>query len=57
MSRGVPQGTTGVANVSDNQPRTVTAYFTADGIKTATPVKGLNIVRYSDGSSKKIVVK
>lgn len=57
VSRGVPQGTTGVANISDNQPRTVTAYFTADGIKTATPVKGLNIVRYSDGSSKKIVVK
>ncbi len=30
--------------------------FSADGQRLAVPVKGLNIVKYSDGSVKKVVV-
>ena len=31
--------------------------FSADGQRLAVPVKGLNIVKYSDGSARKVVVK
>lgn len=31
--------------------------FSADGQRLAVPVKGLNIVKYSDGSERKVVVK
>ena len=31
--------------------------FSADGQRLAVPVKGLNIVKYSDGTARKVVVK
>uniref|UniRef100_UPI0025F874BE leucine-rich repeat protein n=1 Tax=Prevotella sp. TaxID=59823 RepID=UPI0025F874BE len=31
--------------------------YSADGQRLAVPVKGLNIVKYSDGSARKVVVK
>ena len=31
--------------------------FSADGQRLAVPVKGMNIVKYSDGSTRKVVVK
>lgn len=31
--------------------------FSADGQRLAVPVKGLNIVKYSDGTVRKVVVK
>lgn len=35
---------------------TVAGYYSLDGRKLDAPVKGINIVRYSDGTSKKVVV-
>ena len=35
----------------------ITGYFRIDGTRIATPQKGINIVRYSDGTSRKIIVK
>ena len=33
------------------------AYYTADGRRTAGPAKGLNLVRMSDGSVRKVILK
>ena len=34
-----------------------TARYTLDGRRIDAPVKGINIVRYSDGSVRKVMVK
>ena len=44
----------GSVNVTDNGKA---EYYTIDGRKVDAPVKGLNIVRMSNGETKKIVVK
>lgn len=38
-------------------PTTIVGYYTIDGKRISTPVKGVNIVKYVDGSTKKIFVK
>ena len=48
---------TGIVGVKDDAKKTVVATFNAAGQKVAAGTKGLNIVKYSDGSSKKVVVK
>ncbi len=32
-------------------------YYTTDGRKVPSPQRGINIVRYSDGTTKKVRVK
>ena len=32
-------------------------WFSLDGRKLGKPQKGLNIIRYSDGTSKKVLIK
>ena len=56
-SRVVPQSETGIAAVTGSQQPTITGYYTPDGMKTSRPTSGLYIVRYSDGTSRKVVVK
>lgn len=41
----------------ENAAATVTSYYTIDGKLLQAPRKGVNIVRYSDGSTRKIVMK
>ena len=53
----VPQSETGIAAVTGSQQPTITGYYTPDGMKTSRPTSGLYIVRYSDGTSRKVVVK
>lgn len=36
---------------------TETARYTADGVRVDAPVKGVNIVRYSDGTVRKVIVR
>lgn len=53
-----PKASTGIAGVkTEVDNKTVVATYNAAGLKVAPGTKGLNIVKYSDGSSKKIVVK
>lgn len=47
---------TGIDNVEANDAVEV-ARFTADGKRISAPQKGINIIRMSDGSTRKIVVK
>lgn len=45
-----------VSTTADTAKRTVVGYFGMDGTRLQTPRKGINIVKYADGSSKKVVV-
>lgn len=47
---------TGVATIKDLDRKEVSLY-SVDGKKLDRPVRGVNIIRYSDGSSKKIYLK
>ncbi len=46
---------TGIANVANKN--TSKHYFSLDGKRLATPQRGLNIIKMSDGTTKKIVIK
>lgn len=42
---------------ADNAAGRVAGYYTLDGTRITAPQKGLNIVRYADGTSRKVVIK
>jgi hypothetical protein len=48
--------TTGIKEVNSNVTKAV-QYYSIDGKRIATPQRGLNIIRTSDGKTKKVVVK
>lgn len=51
-------GTSGISGTTaDKTNATETARYTADGRKISEPVKGLNIIRMSDGTIRKVIVK
>lgn len=41
----------------EHSPLTIEHYYTPDGVRIDNPQRGLNIVRMSDGTSRKVVVK
>ena len=49
--------TSGIDSVILNPDAKEVSRFSADGQRLAVPVKGLNIVEYSDGTARKVVVK
>lgn len=52
----IPDGGTGIVNIeAAEEVKTVEAYYTLDGVRVDEPVKGVYIVKYSDGTAKKIV--
>ena len=53
----VSKYTTGVENVKNDAEATVVAYYTVNGVQVAAPVKGVNIVKMSDGTTRKVLVK
>lgn len=55
----VEECATGIIQMNNDgaQPATVDAYFTPDGRQVSAPQRGLNIVRMSDGTIKKVVIK
>lgn len=48
---------TGISNVENTSNVYEVARYTVDGKRIAAPQKGINIVRMSDGSTRKVVVK
>ena len=48
---------TGIDSVTTNSDAKEVSRYSVDGQKLDAPVKGLNIVKYSDGSIKKVIVK
>lgn len=51
------ENVTGIANVADAEGKTPVAYYTVGGVKSSVPQKGISIVKYSDGSVQKVLVK
>jgi len=49
--------TTGIKTVSATLDAKEVSRYSVDGQKLDAPVKGLNIVKYSDGSIKKVIVQ
>ena len=49
--------TSGIDSVILNPDAKEVSRYSADGQRLAVPVKGLNIVEYSDGTARKVVVK
>ena len=48
--------TSGIDKVATDN-KVVVGYYAVDGSKRQQLEKGVNVVKYSDGSSKKIIVK
>ena len=48
---------TGISTVVPAESKTVVARYAADGTRLSAPVKGINIVKYSDGTSQTVLVK
>ena len=50
-------GTTGIERAESSEQTVEVARYTLDGRRVAAPVRGVNIVKYSDGTVVKQVVK
>lgn len=48
---------TAISGPSVTGERTVTGIYSADGVKLSQPKSGLNIIRYSDGTARKVIVR
>lgn len=51
----VPGTGTGIAGVETSAEKSVEAYYTLDGVRLNAPAKGVNIVKYTDGTTVKVV--
>lgn len=52
-----PNGETVILGVDGSQNPVVMQYYSLDGKKLSAPQKGINVVKMSDGTSKKVLVK
>ncbi len=48
---------TGIENVTDTENAVPVAIYSINGVRVATPAKGINIIKMSDGTVKKVLVK
>lgn len=51
-----PAGSDGISAITEKTTET-SEYFTVDGRKLDAPVKGLNIIKASNGETRKVFVK
>ncbi|MDE7438410.1 MAG: choice-of-anchor J domain-containing protein [Muribaculaceae bacterium] len=50
---------TGITDINDDKAREIEAYYTLDGIRidsADTPARGLYIIRYTDGTTRKVYI-
>lgn len=52
-----PNGSTVILGLNGSDKPVAMQYFSLDGKKLSTPQKGINVVKMSDGTSKKVLVK
>ncbi len=50
------ENSTGIADITENDKK-ISAYYTLDGKEIKEPQKGINIVKYANGKTTKVVVK
>lgn len=46
----------GQTRTEDAKPATITGYYDLGGRKLSAPAKGLNLIRYSDGTVRKVII-
>ena len=49
--------TTGISSINHNNNVVIEACYAADGTKLSAPQKGINILKMSDGTTRKVMVK
>ena len=52
----IKSSSTGITNVNRNASEAV-GYYSADGSRLNSPKRGLNIIRYADGTTSKVIMK
>ena len=52
-----PDGSTVILGLNGSDKPVAMQYFPPDGKKPSAPQKGTNVVKMSDGTSKKVLVK
>lgn len=57
ISTGADDDLTAISQILSEGSATIIGYFDAAGVCHSTPQKGINIVRYSDGHTAKIIIK
>ena len=48
---------TGISNVNNDSEAQVVGIYTIDGLRLTAPVKGINILKLSNGTMKKVFIK
>jgi hypothetical protein len=48
---------TGVSSVKTGEDSDIEGYYSINGVRSETPVRGINIIRYKNGSTRKVVIK
>ena len=56
-AKSLVTGSTGIEDVTTGSEATVVARYNVNGVQIAAPVKGINIVKMSDGTTRKVLVK
>ena len=51
------QTTTGIVRIATESNSTIVGIYTIDGLRLTAPVKGINIIKYADGTFKKVYIK
>lgn len=56
-AKSLVTNSTGIENANNSSEATVVARYNVNGVQIAAPVKGINIVKMSDGTTRKVLVK
>ena len=48
---------TGISNINNDDKSEIEGYYTVNGIRSDVPVKGMNIMKYKNGKTKKVMIK
>ena len=51
------QTTTGIVRIATESNSTIVGIYTIDGLRLTAPVKGINILKLSNGKVKKVFIK
>ncbi len=54
---GNPDLATGIEDTLADEAKEVEGYYNAAGVRSVAPTRGINIIKYKDGSSKKVYIK
>ena len=53
----VDEEATGISAASSSENAEIEGYYSVNGVRSEVPVKGMNIVKYKNGKTKKIMIK